>query len=136
MNKDLCPQKHFFTRLAYLHTPLSFFFTLMQRAFVVFYQSPRVEECSILGQMQCSSLSLFTQLSNHSWGGAGLITHNHHTLLVQSQQMTATSIIMEQNNFKLEPEQILYNLSTILYRNNTETNNLWNEITSNTFADI
>ncbi len=53
----------------------------------VFPSASRVEECStwqlqVKHSTQRSSLSLFSQLTNHSGGGAGLIRTNSHVLLV------------------------------------------------------
>ncbi len=46
---------------------------------MVFFSAMRIEECSTLGKMQHSSLSLFSLLTNHNGGGAGLILTNRHT---------------------------------------------------------
>ncbi len=39
----------------------------------LFFWSPRADKCSTSGKTLCSSLSLFTQPSNHSSGGVGQI---------------------------------------------------------------
>ena len=44
-------------------------------------------------------------------GGTNTTPTNCHILLVQRQQMKTSSIITEQNNFKQEPEKILYIVS-------------------------
>ncbi len=53
---------------------LSIFFALNAERSGVFFSAPRVEECSTLDKTLRSSLSLSSQPTNQSGGGAGLPT--------------------------------------------------------------
>ncbi len=78
----MCPPKRFiiiFSRLANFFYCFKWEHIFHAEHSGVFFLAPRVKECSTLGKTWHSSLSLFSQLTNHSGGGAGLI---HHTLLV------------------------------------------------------
>lgn len=83
-----------------------------ERLFIVFFWSPRVETFSTMGKTQSSSLSLFTQSSNHSEGGAGQI----------SPWPTASSCLYNDNRRQQQAQQ--HNVSTFLY---LETNYLQNQ---------